>query len=182
MAPQATRSAGEVGRAGVAIDTVEDMERLFEAIGRTHEEVLGRRLPLDGAGVCGAAVPAEPARTAVVQEEEPEQARELAESIAAVATGAGPVLQPGAPPVEGFSDPTWMALLAFGSGPVRGFAIDRLTPGARTALLTAAIGLASLGALVADSADPTSLADLARRTKVVATTVGPRVTRIYHGA
>jgi hypothetical protein len=31
-----------------------------------------------------------------------------------VATGAGPVLQPGAPPVEGFSDPTWMALLAFG--------------------------------------------------------------------
>jgi hypothetical protein len=32
----------------------------------------------------------------------------------AVATGAGPVLQPGAPPVEGFSDPAWMALLAFG--------------------------------------------------------------------
>ncbi|MBV9919262.1 MAG: hypothetical protein JOY78_00185 [Pseudonocardia sp.] len=31
-----------------------------------------------------------------------------------VATGAGPVLQPGAPPVEGFSDPTWLALLAFG--------------------------------------------------------------------
>ena len=31
-----------------------------------------------------------------------------------VATGAGPVLQPGAPPVEGFSDPAWMALLAFG--------------------------------------------------------------------
>ncbi len=30
--------------------------RLFEAIGRTHEEVLGRRLPLNGAGVCGAAL------------------------------------------------------------------------------------------------------------------------------
>jgi citrate synthase len=30
--------------------------QLFEAIGRTHEEVLGRRLPLNGAGVCGAAL------------------------------------------------------------------------------------------------------------------------------
>jgi citrate synthase len=30
--------------------------RLFEAIGRVHEEVLGRRLPLNGAGVCGAAL------------------------------------------------------------------------------------------------------------------------------
>ena len=30
--------------------------RLFEAIGRTHENVLGRRLPLNGAGVCGAAL------------------------------------------------------------------------------------------------------------------------------
>jgi citrate synthase len=29
---------------------------LFEAIGRTHEAVLGRRLPLNGAGVCGAAL------------------------------------------------------------------------------------------------------------------------------
>lgn len=29
---------------------------LFEAIGRTHEEVLGRRLPLNGAGVAGAAL------------------------------------------------------------------------------------------------------------------------------
>jgi citrate synthase len=29
---------------------------LFEAIGRTHEQVLGRRLPLNGAGVCGAAL------------------------------------------------------------------------------------------------------------------------------
>jgi citrate synthase len=30
--------------------------RLFEAIGRVHQEVLGRRLPLNGAGVCGAAL------------------------------------------------------------------------------------------------------------------------------
>jgi citrate synthase len=30
--------------------------RLFEAIGRTHDAVLGRRLPLNGAGVCGAAL------------------------------------------------------------------------------------------------------------------------------
>jgi citrate synthase len=30
--------------------------RLFEAIGRTHEAILGRRLPLNGAGVCGAAL------------------------------------------------------------------------------------------------------------------------------
>ena len=30
--------------------------RLFEAIGRAHERVLGRRLPLNGAGVCGAAL------------------------------------------------------------------------------------------------------------------------------
>jgi citrate synthase len=30
--------------------------RLFEAIGRTHETVLGRKLPLNGAGVCGAAL------------------------------------------------------------------------------------------------------------------------------
>jgi citrate synthase len=30
--------------------------QLFEAIGRVHEEVLGRRLPLNGAGVCGAAL------------------------------------------------------------------------------------------------------------------------------
>jgi citrate synthase len=29
---------------------------LFEAIGRVHAEVLGRRLPLNGAGVCGAAL------------------------------------------------------------------------------------------------------------------------------
>jgi hypothetical protein len=31
-----------------------------------------------------------------------------------VATGAGPVLQPGLPPVEGFSDPAWLALLVLG--------------------------------------------------------------------
>jgi citrate synthase len=29
---------------------------LFAAIGRVHPEVLGRRLPLNGAGVCGAAL------------------------------------------------------------------------------------------------------------------------------
>ncbi|MDX6299655.1 MAG: citrate synthase [Nocardioidaceae bacterium] len=30
--------------------------RLFEAIGRVHPQVIGRRLPLNGAGVCGAAL------------------------------------------------------------------------------------------------------------------------------
>ncbi len=30
--------------------------QLFAAIGRVHEQVLGRRLPLNGAGVCGAAL------------------------------------------------------------------------------------------------------------------------------
>ncbi|HEY4568645.1 MAG TPA: citryl-CoA lyase [Kribbella sp.] len=30
--------------------------RLFQAIGRVHEQVLGRKLPLNGAGVCGAAL------------------------------------------------------------------------------------------------------------------------------
>jgi citrate synthase len=30
--------------------------RLFEAVGRVHPEVLGRTLPLNGAGVCGAAL------------------------------------------------------------------------------------------------------------------------------
>jgi citrate synthase len=30
--------------------------RLFEAVGRVHPEVLGRRLPLNGAGACGAAL------------------------------------------------------------------------------------------------------------------------------
>ena len=33
-----------------------DHLRLFEAIGRVHPEVLGRTLPLNGAGVCGAAL------------------------------------------------------------------------------------------------------------------------------
>jgi hypothetical protein len=31
-----------------------------------------------------------------------------------IATGAGPVLQPGAPPVEGFSNPAWLAVLMLG--------------------------------------------------------------------
>ena len=30
--------------------------RLFEAIGRVHAEILGKTLPLNGAGVCGAAL------------------------------------------------------------------------------------------------------------------------------
>jgi citrate synthase len=30
--------------------------RLFEAIGRVHPDLLGRALPLNGAGVCGAAL------------------------------------------------------------------------------------------------------------------------------
>ena len=30
--------------------------RLFEAIGRVHPAILGRTLPLNGAGVCGAAL------------------------------------------------------------------------------------------------------------------------------
>ncbi|HWU08071.1 MAG TPA: citryl-CoA lyase [Streptomyces sp.] len=30
--------------------------RLFEAVGRVHSEVLGKKLPLNGAGVCGAAL------------------------------------------------------------------------------------------------------------------------------
>ena len=32
-----------------------------------------------------------------------------------VAAGLGPVLQPGAEPVEGYSNPTWLALLALGA-------------------------------------------------------------------
>jgi citrate synthase len=43
------RIAGEEGLRGPHL-------RLFEAIGRVHEQVLGRRLPLNGAGVCGAAL------------------------------------------------------------------------------------------------------------------------------
>jgi citrate synthase len=41
--------AGEEGLLGPHL-------RLFAAIGRTHDQVLGRRLPLNGAGVCGAAL------------------------------------------------------------------------------------------------------------------------------
>jgi citrate synthase len=44
----------------IGIASEEDLRgphlRLFEAIGRVHEQVLGRRLPLNGAGVCGAAL------------------------------------------------------------------------------------------------------------------------------
>jgi citrate synthase len=44
----------------MAIATEEDLFgphlSLFAAIGRVHERVLGRRLPLNGAGVCGAAL------------------------------------------------------------------------------------------------------------------------------
>jgi citrate synthase len=42
----------------IAIASEEDLRgphlRLFEAIGRVHPEILGRTLPLNGAGVCGA--------------------------------------------------------------------------------------------------------------------------------
>src|SRR5690242_2849616 len=44
----------------LAIAAAEDLRgphlRLFEAIGRVHSQVLGRTLPLNGAGVCGAAL------------------------------------------------------------------------------------------------------------------------------
>jgi citrate synthase len=44
----------------IAIAEEEDLHgphlRLFEAIGRVHPEMLGRTLPLNGAGVCGAAL------------------------------------------------------------------------------------------------------------------------------
>jgi citrate synthase len=44
----------------IRIATEEDLHgphlQLFEAIGRIHPQVLGRRLPLNGAGVCGAAL------------------------------------------------------------------------------------------------------------------------------
>ncbi len=43
------RIAAEEGRLGPHL-------RLFEAIGRVHPELLGRTLPLNGAGVCGAAL------------------------------------------------------------------------------------------------------------------------------
>jgi citrate synthase len=43
------RIAREEGRFGPHL-------RLFEAVGRVHPRVLGRTLPLNGAGVCGAAL------------------------------------------------------------------------------------------------------------------------------
>ena len=43
------RIAGEEGLRGPHL-------RLFEAVGRVHPQVLGRTLPLNGAGPCGAAL------------------------------------------------------------------------------------------------------------------------------
>ena len=45
--PALLRIAGEEGTRGAHVE-------LYEAIGRVHPQVLGRRLPLNGAGVCGA--------------------------------------------------------------------------------------------------------------------------------
>ena len=72
---RATRSAGRfVPGSGHPVHKIEDPRtpvlikiateeglrgphlQLFEAIGRVHDQVLGRRLPLNGAGVCGAAL------------------------------------------------------------------------------------------------------------------------------
>ncbi|MDG6103673.1 citryl-CoA lyase [Dactylosporangium aurantiacum] len=47
--PVLLRIAGEEGLRGPHL-------RLFEAIGRAHPAILGRTLPLNGAGVCGAAL------------------------------------------------------------------------------------------------------------------------------
>ncbi len=47
--PALLRIAGEEGLRGPHL-------RLFEAIGRVHPQVLGRTLPLNGAGTCGAAL------------------------------------------------------------------------------------------------------------------------------
>ncbi|WP_212908677.1 citryl-CoA lyase [Streptomyces sp. TS71-3] len=47
--PVILRIAEEEGRRGPHL-------RLFEAVGRVHPEILGRSLPLNGAGVCGAAL------------------------------------------------------------------------------------------------------------------------------
>ena len=47
--PVIIKIAEEEGRKGPHL-------RLFEAIGRVHPEILGRSLPLNGAGVCGAAL------------------------------------------------------------------------------------------------------------------------------
>jgi citrate synthase len=47
--PRLMQIAREEGQFGPHLE-------LFEAIGRVHERVLGRKLPLNGAGVCGAAL------------------------------------------------------------------------------------------------------------------------------
>ena len=47
--PALIRIAEEEGRYGPHL-------RLFSAIGRVHDQVLSRKLPLNGAGVCGAAL------------------------------------------------------------------------------------------------------------------------------
>lgn len=47
--PRLMEIAGEEGLVGPHLS-------LFAAIGRVHEQVLGKRLPLNGAGVCGAAL------------------------------------------------------------------------------------------------------------------------------
>jgi citrate synthase len=47
--PRLMQIAGEEGRFGPHLE-------LFAAIGRVHPQVLGRTLPLNGAGVCGAAL------------------------------------------------------------------------------------------------------------------------------
>jgi len=47
--PVIIRIAGEEGLRGPHL-------QLFEAVGRVHPEILGRTLPLNGAGVCGAAL------------------------------------------------------------------------------------------------------------------------------
>jgi citrate synthase len=47
--PVLIRIAADAGMRGPHLE-------LFEAIGRVHPDVLGRTLPLNGAGVCGAAL------------------------------------------------------------------------------------------------------------------------------
>ena len=55
-----TRSPTRAPRSCIAIAEEEGLRgphlRLFEAIGRVHPQVLGRTLPLNGAGACGAAL------------------------------------------------------------------------------------------------------------------------------
>ena len=59
-ATRSTRTATPARRCSSRIAEEEGLRgphlRLFEAVGRVHEQVLGRRLPLNGAGVCGAAL------------------------------------------------------------------------------------------------------------------------------